>query len=61
MVLYDEEEIMRSYVESERYDEKVEAAKRMLSDGALSLDKVAEFSSLPIEIIKELAGGLQPA
>ena len=61
MVLYDEEEIMRSYVESERYDEKVEAAKRMLSDGALPLDKVAEFSSLPIEIIKELAGGLRLA
>ena len=34
MVLYDEEEIMRSYVESERYeakhDEKIETAKRLL-------------------------------
>ena len=68
MVLYDEEEIMRSYVESERYeakqearyDEKIETAKRMLNDGALSMDKVAEFSNLPIEVIERLASELQP-
>ena len=67
MVLYDEEEIMRSYVESERheakqearYDEKIETAKRMLNDGALSVDKVAEFSNLPIEVIERLASELQ--
>lgn len=29
-ILYDEEEVMRSYVESERYDEKIEIAKRFL-------------------------------
>ncbi len=61
MVLYDEEEIMRSYVESERHDEKIETAKRMLNDGALSMDKVAEFSDLPIEVIEKLAGELQLA
>ncbi|GFI45628.1 hypothetical protein IMSAGC019_00940 [Lachnospiraceae bacterium] len=60
MVLYDEEEIMRSYVESEVYDSKIDTARRMLSDGALSLDKVAEFSNLPIEVIRELSGELQP-
>lgn len=67
MVLYDEEEIMRSYVESERHeakqearhDEKIETAKRMLNDGALSVDKVAEFSNLPIEVIERLASELQ--
>lgn len=67
MVLYDEEEIMRSYLESEIYeatqrvahDEKIETAKRMLNDGALSMDKIAEFSSLPIEVIEKLAGELQ--
>lgn len=59
MVLYDEEEIMRSYVESERHDEKIEVAKRMLNDGALSVDKVAEFSNLPIEVIERLASELQ--
>ena len=61
MVLYDEEEIMRSYVESERHDEKIETAKRMLNDGELSMDKVAEFSNLPIEVIEKLAGELQLA
>ena len=64
MVLYDEEEIMRSYVESERhdawYDSKIDTARRMLDDGTLSLDKVAEFSNLPIEVIRELSGELQP-
>lgn len=63
MVLYDEEEIMKSYVESERhdarYDEKIETARRMLSDGTLSLDKVADFSNLPIEVIEKLANELQ--
>lgn len=65
MVLYDEEEIMRSYVESEVYEathnEKIETAKRMLNDGALSMDKIAEFSNLPIEVIEKLAGELQLA
>ena len=64
MVLYDEEEIMRSYVESERhdawYDSKIDTARRMLDDGTLSLDKVAEFSNLPIEVIRELSDELQP-
>ena len=59
MVLYDEEEIMRSYVESEVYDSKIDSARRMLGDGTLSLDKVAEFSNLPIEVIRELADDLQ--
>lgn len=36
MLLYDEQEIMRSYVESEVYDEKIKTAKRMLEDGSLS-------------------------
>lgn len=62
MVLYDEQEVMKSYVESERYDEKVEAAKRMLEDGKLPMDKVAQYSGLPIEMIRHLADdSLQPA
>ena len=56
---------MRSYVESERHeakrDEKIETAKRMLNDGALSMEKVSEFSNLPIEVIEKLAGELQLA
>ena len=64
MVLYDEEEIMRSYVESERhdarYDEKVETAKRLLQMKKLSYDDVAVGSGLTIEEVEELANDLQP-
>ena len=70
MVLYDEQKVMRSYVESEVYearqegiqegiqDEKIETAKRMLEDGTLPLDKIAKFSNLPIEVVKHLADNL---
>ena len=60
MVLYDEEEIMRSYVESERYDEKVETAKRFLQMKKLSYDDIAVGSGLTIEEVEELASELQP-
>ena len=30
MVLYDEEEAMKTYVKSERYDEKIEKARRLM-------------------------------
>lgn len=54
MVLYDEEEAMRMYVKSERYDEKVETARRMIEDGDLSADKIAKYSGLTIEEVVEL-------
>ena len=64
MVLYDEEEIMRSYVESERYDaqqearydEKVETAKRFLKMNKFSYDDIAVGSGLTMEEVEELAG-----
>ena len=67
MVLYDEEEIMRSYVESEvheatqeaRHDEKIEIAKRMLEDGTLSIERIAQISGLSIEVVTHLAESLQ--
>ena len=63
MELYDQEEVMRSYVESERYEAaeeaenatKIETAKRMLEDGTFSMDKIAKFANLPIEVIQEIA------
>ena len=63
MVLYDNEEIMRSYLESEihearlegGYEANIKTAKRMLIDGELSLDRIAKFSNLPIEVVEELA------
>ncbi|MCM1288026.1 MAG: hypothetical protein NC240_06910 [Clostridium sp.] len=60
MVLYDEEEAVRTYVESERYDEKIESATRMIADGDLSVDKIAKYSGLALEKVIELQKGLQP-
>ena len=59
MELYDQEEVMRSYVESERYEAenatKIETAKRMLEDGTFSIDQIAKFANLPIEAVQEIA------
>lgn len=41
MVLYNKQEVMKSYIESERHDEKVETAKHMLENGTLTRDKIA--------------------
>ena len=54
MVLYDEEEVMRSYVESEVYESKIEIARRMLEDGSLSVDKIAQISGLPVDVVTHL-------
>ena len=60
MVLYDEQEVMRSYVESEvyeaRHDEKIETAKRFLQMKKLSYEEVAAGSGLTVEEVEELAG-----
>ena len=63
MVLYDEQEVMRSYVESEVYeatqearqDEKIEIAKRLLRMRKLSYDEIAIASELAVEDIKRMA------
>lgn len=55
MALYDEEEAMRTYVESERYDEKVEIARRLIKLGNLSLEDIAIGTGLTIDKVKELA------
>ena len=60
MVLYDEEEAMRTYVESERYDERIETAVRMIADGDLPIDKIAKYSGLALEKVIELQKELQP-
>ena len=59
MVLYDEEEIMRSYVESERYDEKIKTAKRLLKMQKLDNDEIAAGSGLTVEEVEKLARELQ--
>ena len=53
MELYDEQEVLRSYVESEKYDTKIEMAKEMLQ-GNEPVEKIARYSGLSKEIILEL-------
>ena len=60
MVLYDQEEAIQMYGESERYDEKVETAARMIADGDLPVDKIAKYSGLALEKVIELQKELQP-
>ena len=60
MVLYDQEEAIQMYGESERYDEKIETAARMIADGDLPVDKIAKYSGLALEKVIELQKELQP-
>lgn len=54
MELYDEQEILRSYVESERFDAAKETAKRFLEMGKLSVEEIAAGSGLSLETVLEL-------
>ena len=62
MVLYDEQEILRSYVESEvheaRYETNIETAKRMLLKKKYSLEEIADCAELSLEVVKKLASEL---
>ncbi len=67
MVLYDEEEIMRSYLESEihearleerreaTYEANIKTAKRFLKMKKLSFEEIAVGSGLSVEEVEELA------
>ena len=55
MSLFDEEQIMKSFIRSERHDEARETAERMIRDGELSLDKIAQYvPSLTMDELREL-------
>ena len=72
MELYDQAEVMSSYLESERYEAaqeaaqeaakkaenatKIETAKRLLRMGKLSIEEVAAGSGLTVKEVEELAG-----
>ena len=51
------EDIVKDFVT----DEKKNAALRMIESGKLSLDEIAEFLDMPLDIVKSLATDLQPA
>lgn len=55
MVLYDNEEIMRSYIESEIYEANIKMAKRLLKMKKLSFEEIAVGSGFSVEEVEELA------
>ena len=55
MELYDEEEVLRSYVECEKYDKMNEIAKRLLKLRKLSVEEIAEASGLTVEAVEKLS------
>lgn len=67
--MYDEDELFRQFVVSERRQEREAAtkaanldfAKEMLADGSVPMDKIARFSHLSIDAVRQLAGEMQPA
>ena len=55
MSLFDEEQIMKSFIRSERHDADRETAERMIKMGKLSLDEIALcVPSLSLEELREL-------
>lgn len=55
MSLFNEEEILKMYVKSERHDADRETAERMIKDGEMSLEKIARYiPSLSMEELKEI-------
>ncbi len=47
--------IMQEFAREEREEARIENATEMLKDGSLSLEKIAQFSCLPLETVKQLA------
>ena len=55
MSLFDEEQIMKSFIKSERHDADRETAERMIRKGKMSLEEIADYvPSLSFEELKEL-------
>ena len=55
MSLFDEEQIMKSFIKSERYEETKENARRLLKLGKIKIDEVSDcFPDLIDSDIKEL-------
>lgn len=55
MSLFDEEQIMKSFIKSERHDADRKTAERMIKKGKLSLEEIADYvPTLSLEELKEL-------
>ena len=55
MSLFDEEQIMKSFIRSERHDADRETAERLIKKGKMTLEDIAEcVPSLSLEELREL-------
>ena len=55
MSLFDEEQIMKSYIKSERHDADRETAERLIKKGKMTLEDIAKcVPSLSFDELKEL-------
>jgi predicted HTH domain antitoxin len=62
MSLYDEEEIMKSYIKSERYEERqiatqekaIKTAINMIRDNKLLLEDISRYTDLSLEEVEKL-------
>ena len=58
MSLFDEEQIMKSFIRSERYEAAQENARetaiRMIKAGKMSLEDIADYTELPLDLVKDL-------
>ena len=55
MSLFDEEQVLKSYIRSERHDADRETAERMIRKGKMSLEEIADYvPSLSLDELKEL-------
>ena len=55
MSLFDEEQIMKSFIKSERHDEARETAERMIKKGKMTLEEIADYvPSLSFDELKEI-------
>lgn len=55
MSLFDEEQIMKSFIRSERHDEARETAERLIKKGKMSLEDIADcVQALSFDELKEI-------
>lgn len=54
MSLFDEDQIMQSFIRSERHDADINTAKRLLKMGKLSSEEIACGTGLAVEEVKEI-------
>lgn len=47
--------IMEEFAKEEREERCIEIAEEMIQEGSLPVEKIAQFSKLPLETVKQLA------